>query len=204
MMVGAHREKVGAGGTRGKPRPGTVSRADNFGVMDQQARRQARRKGVIGGAMVLAALGMGLGAVASTVTASSRKPLGPLPSGSMGLVQAADDGGAAAAREWARSAYPFGLRDCPRVTDDYYTTCMAQMQVEAKADAADRAARARWAAAEPVPAYIPETPPEAIEPVAGYREEVAVDPAPNLSMDDPQPQDLDGQVEPMVSSPRAG
>lgn len=171
-------------------------------------RARQRRTGLFGAAMVLAGLGMGLGAIASTVTATSRRPTAPGRTTSVGMVMTASAGDSlGAARAWAREAYPFGLRECPRVTDDYYAACMDQMRQEAKAEAESRSVRAEWAASEPPPAYIPEPELEpAFEPAVSVdaRAESSAAPESFVPIGTPLPDDLDGQVAPEVSSPPAG
>lgn len=155
--------------------------------------------------LVLAGAGLWLGALASTLTTNSLKPLGPAPQ------LAGIDSSMTAAQEpigpaiaWARSAYAFGLRDCPRVTESYYAACMAQMREEARLAEAWKVQQARWAAAEPAPVYLP-------EPVTA--EDVPEQPvravyAPDSYPEEPAPpaaEDVDGWVEPPeISLPPAG
>jgi hypothetical protein len=160
--------------------------------------------------LVLAGAGIWLGALASTVTSETLKPLGPRPIESAAADDAAGSEPIGPAIAWARQAYAFGLRDCPRVTDTYYAACMQQMREEARLAAEWQRQQAQWAAAEPQPAYYPE--PEPVQPPA--IEQVSYEPAPAASAPQayaeepaaPAPDDVDGLVEPPpeVSSPPAG
>ncbi len=155
--------------------------------------------------MVLAGLGMGLGVVASSATVSARRPIPPMRASAAGLDPASAGGDSlAAARAWARDAYPFGLRDCPRVTDDYYAACMDQMRQEALAEADNRAARERFAAFEPPPAYVPEPEVAPADPVMDFQDQMPSEPTATIPIGMPLPDDVDGQVELEVSSPPAG
>lgn len=153
--------------------------------------------------LVLASAGLWLGALASTVTSDALKPLGPTPrlAGAEPAVAPEPVGPAIA---WARSAYAFGLRDCPRVTESYYAACMAQMREEARLAEAWRAEQARWAAAEPMPVYVPE--PALAEDVPDQPVRAVYAPDDDVEgTAPPAVDDVDGWVAPPeVSSPPAG
>lgn len=158
--------------------------------------------------LVLAGAGLWLGVLASTYTSNTLKPLGPRPIASTAAEHAAASEPIGPAIAWARQAYAFGLRDCPRVTDTYYAACMRQMQEEERLAAEWQRQQAQWASAEPQAVYYPE--PEPVQ--APAIEQVSYEPAayaPKPVVEEPAApalEDVDGVVAPPpeISSPPAG
>lgn len=158
--------------------------------------------------LVLAGAGIWLGVLASTFTSTTLKPLGPRPADGAAAADAAAGEPIGPAIAWARQAYAFGLRDCPRVTDAYYAACMQQMREEERLAAEWARQQAQWAAAEPQIAYRPEPEPAQIQPAAIEQVSYAPEPAayaPDVALEGPAApaaEDVDGVVAPPeISSP---
>lgn len=159
--------------------------------------------------LVLAGVGLWLGALASTSTSESLKRLGPPPTERAAAQDLEPNEAIGPAIAWARTAYAFGLRDCPRVTEIYYAACQKQMKEEERLAAEWKRQQAQWARAEPQIAYSPELEPVRTSAVEQASYELARDfPIAEPGEEEPTPpapEDVDGVVAPpSLSSPPAG
>ena len=72
--------------------------------------------------------GAGLGAIASSFTSASLKPLVETRAPMTETAMVADIDQAAAAKSWARTAFDGGLRQCPAMNAEFLAACEAEMK----------------------------------------------------------------------------
>ena len=91
--------------------------------------KMVRRKGPILGAVALLTLaGVGLGAVATSVTRASLKWQAPSRFAYTEQVAPEPIDHGEAGRSWARTAYDGGLRRCPEINPSFVAACQAEMK----------------------------------------------------------------------------
>ena len=72
--------------------------------------------------------GAGLGAIASSLTSASIRPVVETRAPMTETAMVADIDQAAAAKSWARTAFDGGLRQCPAMNAEFLAACEAEMK----------------------------------------------------------------------------